>query len=83
MSAALDMSGFERREERTFDEHYDNLTPVQIEKVYSMSKVGYSLYFVRELDNGRRLAILNRGDELSSVNFRGEMNFNPEVKLRN
>jgi hypothetical protein len=83
MNIALDISGFEKREERTLDDHHDNLTAVQIEKVYTMSKFGYSLYFVRELDNGRKLAVLSRGEELSSVNFRGEINFNPDVTLRN
>lgn len=84
MSAALDISSYERRErqDRSFNEHYDNLTADQVERVYSMSKVGYSLYFVRDLGNGKRLAILQQGIQLASVDYLGEMDFNPDVQLR-
>ncbi len=71
------------RRERSFLEHYKNLTPEQIEKVYSLTKLGYELYFVRVMDLERRLAVLRLDGRLVSVDYLGEVDFDPDIKLRN
>ncbi|MFY8274081.1 hypothetical protein AAEU32_08145 [Pseudoalteromonas sp. SSDWG2] len=73
----------ERRSgQRTFREHYANLTGEQIDKVYTLTKMGFELEFVRADSGENHIAFMRRDSEVVSVNYFGECNFAPDIPLR-
>ncbi|MEO2267162.1 hypothetical protein [Pseudoalteromonas pernae] len=82
MAHARKIDNERRSGQRTFREHYANLTGEQIDKVYTLTKMGFELDFVRSDSDENHVAILRRDEELVSVNRYGECNFSPEVALR-
>jgi hypothetical protein len=70
------------RHEKSIDEHHDNLTPEQMLRVYSLSKIGYSLYFVREISDNESVAVVRCGKEIAAVNHFGEVDFKTKLALR-
>lgn len=60
------------RKERSFDEHYDNLSRSQILTIYTHQRFGYILWFVRTLKSGKKMAVLKQGENLVSVNHEGK-----------
>ena len=82
MAQASKADNERRSGQRTFREHYANLTGEQIDKVYTLTKMGFELEFVRMDSADNHMAIMRRDHELVSVNRYGECNFSPEVNLR-
>ncbi|TMO48234.1 hypothetical protein [Pseudoalteromonas ruthenica] len=82
MAQAKKADSERRSGQKTFREHYANLTGEQVDKVYALTKMGFELEFVRTISKHRRLAVLRRDDELVSVNHTGECNFSPQINLR-
>ncbi len=70
-----------QRKPRSFDEHYRNLSDDQIGPVYSMCALGYTLWFVRELEDGTKLAVLD-GDGIVAITDSGELRWRPQIELR-
>jgi hypothetical protein len=81
-NTAVQLTPHERREHVDINEHHDNLSPDQVEKIYSLSKVGYSLYFVRKVEGDKRLAVVRAGKDIASVDHNGNINYEPSVILR-
>lgn len=71
-----------KRKTRSFNEHYDNLSENQILTVYTHQGFGYILWFVRELENGQKLAILRAGEKLVSVDSEGNAKDEVDIQLR-
>ncbi len=82
MAQASKVDNERRSGKRTFREHYANLTAEQIDKVYTLTKMGFELDFVRTDSGHSRLAIMRRGSEMVSVNRFGACHFSPKVNLR-
>lgn len=70
------------RNDRSFDEHYDNLSEAQIKIVYTYQKFGYTIWFVRTLSNGHKLAVLKCNDQLVSIDHYGKSKEGIDIKLR-
>lgn len=71
------------RKERDFNEHYRKLSPDQLETVYSLTKIGYVLHFVRvEQLSKQRLAVLKQGEKFASVNHVGDIDYEPKINIR-
>ncbi len=62
--------------------HHEKLTPEQMLRVYSLSKIGYSLYFVREISSDEKLAVVRSGSKIAVVDQHGEVDFNSQIQLR-
>lgn len=71
------------RAERSFDEHYNNLTQDQILTIYTHQGFGFVLWFVRKIDNDKRIAVLKQGEKLVSVNSNGVAKDEIDIELRN
>ncbi len=69
------------RAERSHDEHFDNLSEDQWMSVYNHGKYGYSLKFVRVVDESP-LAVLQKGEELITVNHAGDIGDMSGITLR-
>ncbi|WP_158684638.1 hypothetical protein [Pseudoalteromonas sp. T1lg48] len=81
--ATTKQTGAERRRgKRTFNQHYARLTAEQVNKVYSLTKLGYQLDFVRTDCPPPQLAVLHRNNELVTVDRHGDCDFSPELPLR-
>lgn len=70
------------RKERSFDEHYDNLTSDQLLTIYTHQTFGYLLWFVRTVQDNNKVAILRQGKKLISVNSDGVAQEEINVQLR-
>ncbi|MEM0514133.1 hypothetical protein WCN91_01535 [Pseudoalteromonas sp. YIC-827] len=71
-----------RHGQRTFNQHFARLTGERVDKLYSLTKLGYELDFVRTHCPPPRLAVLHRNHELVAIDAQGECDFYPEVPLR-
>jgi hypothetical protein len=71
----------QERKNRSFDEHYDKISDEQFEVIYSLTKLGASLWFVR-VENDQPYAVLKSSDGLIGVDHKGEVLVNPNITLR-
>lgn len=71
-----------QRRQRSFDEHYSTLSPDQIEGVYSLTKFGYILEFVRSSDDGTKLAVMSCDKKIAVITNVGDIDFSPILKMR-
>ncbi|MBS3798399.1 MULTISPECIES: hypothetical protein [unclassified Pseudoalteromonas] len=81
--ATTKLVGTERRHgKRTFNQHFARLTGEQVNKVYSLTKLGFQLDFVRTDCPPPQLAVLHRNNELVTVDPHGICDFSPALPLR-
>ncbi|MCE9677676.1 hypothetical protein LZP69_00535 [Shewanella sp. AS1] len=62
-------------------EHWGRLSPVQRFAFYTLAKLGYQLLFVRR-DINSSTAIAKLEDNLATIDDEGEIDFNPDICLR-
>jgi hypothetical protein len=70
------------RQKRSFDEHYDNLSKDQLLTIYAHQTFGYTLWFVRTIDDDNKVAVLRQGENLVSINSNGTVQKELNVVLR-
>lgn len=75
------MAHFNRRQ-RSTDEHYSTLSPDQLSGVYSLTKIGYILEFVRSADDGTKLAVMSCDKKIAVITDVGDIDFSPIIKMR-
>ncbi|PMG80028.1 hypothetical protein BCU84_04625 [Shewanella sp. 10N.286.51.B7] len=72
----------ERRGEALDQEHHwELMTADQKMALYDLNRFGYRLLFVRMMPEGP-LAVIAQQKELATIDFEGELNLRPEIKLR-
>lgn len=76
------IKNFYLRKPRSTDEHYDTLSPNQLGGVYSLTKVGYILEFVRSAEDGTKLAVMSCDKKIAVVTNIGDIDFSPIIKMR-
>tara|TARA_B100000809_G_C15035696_1_gene493683 strand:+ start:962 stop:1216 length:255 start_codon:yes stop_codon:yes gene_type:complete len=69
------------RVERSHDEHFGNLSEEQWMSVYYYGKYGYSLKFVRVVDESP-LAVIQRDTEMITINNAGDIGDMTGITLR-
>ncbi|WP_239473203.1 hypothetical protein [Shewanella algidipiscicola] len=62
-------------------EHWDRLTNAQRFAFYTLAKLGYQLLFVRRTPH-TSTAIVKQEEQLVTINDEGDIDFNPNVVLR-
>ncbi|MDF0535158.1 hypothetical protein KDN34_01470 [Shewanella yunxiaonensis] len=70
-----------RRTAISRDTFWDAMTPEQKMAYYRLQGYGYRLLFVRQMYSGP-LAIVAQHSQLATINWQGDIDLQPEVKLR-
>ncbi|GIU19064.1 hypothetical protein [Shewanella colwelliana] len=84
-ASALDSNylTFEERRiaQANVEQHWDRLTTPQRFAFYTLAKLGYQLLFVRSSPHSRT-AVAKQDDKLVTIDDEGDIDFNPDVVLR-
>ena len=63
------------------EQHWELMTADQKMALYDLNRFGYRLLFVRMMPEGP-LAIIAQQKELAVIDYEGELNLRPDIKLR-
>ncbi|KPZ72274.1 MULTISPECIES: hypothetical protein [Shewanella] len=73
--------GERRGEPLDQEQHWERMTADQKMALYDLNRFGYRLLFVRMMPEGP-LAVVSQQSELAVIDFEGEVNLRPDIKLR-
>ncbi|MCL1146938.1 hypothetical protein L2747_13110 [Shewanella marinintestina] len=69
------------RQDRSNEQHWNNMTAEQKIALYDLNKFGFILLFVRQLPSGPQ-AFVKQHNTLATISKNGDVNYSPEVLTR-